>query len=179
MYHFGPHAGVNRLADAFDDGLGVHLLADFLGQFCQPFCRRFAFLLGGQTKSCRFLAKIVQVHAACFYVLRQQADFFPHFFQRHQRALVRFADCLRDALGVIGVHVEQQKQLGEKLGCIAVGKTIIDAAGEFAFVRRIRGQHFLKERRAVGHWCLLLREIDLGPAPRSRRFAQSGRGLSA
>ena len=42
LYHFGPDASINRLADAFDNGLGVHLLANFLGQFGQSFRRCFA-----------------------------------------------------------------------------------------------------------------------------------------
>src|SRR5207249_6441566 len=60
-------------------------------------------------------------------------------------ALIGFSDRLWHAVGVVGVNVEHDEKLSEKLCAVAFGETGINLPGQCPLFGRIRGQQLLKK----------------------------------
>jgi len=142
---FLPNACFQGSLNACNDGFRVNLCADVFQDRLEAVDDFVALGLGCPAKFIGPLRVVGDVEIALVDGLREQIDFIPQLGEFRMGALIGFNDRLGHALGVLGVNVEHDEKLGEKLRAVALGEAAIDLPCQFTLFGGIRGQQFLKD----------------------------------
>jgi hypothetical protein len=123
--------------DTLHNGLRVHLCADVFHQGSDAGNGLVAFGYRHLAKLVGLLSVIGNVDITGFNRLGDVGDFTLDFLQRRQRIGISRNHPGWNAFDIVGIHVEHQKKLTEKLGAVAIGETMKHHPRQFPFFSRI------------------------------------------